>query len=557
MLLSVMAGLNFNASATDASGSCGTNATYTFDAETGILVISGTGDMKGYTGGDVSPFANNTDIKTIIIENGITSIGYADFSDCTGLLKVFIPDTVTFVNEFAFFSCSSLDSVYYEGSEDNWNNNVDIKSNNQALKDATHSVSCRYGSCGNSVYYFYDDSTKALTIFGKGAVDNFADSDSKPYIAYKGITLLIVVEEGITSIGDYAFSGFNFIVSADIPATVTSIGDYAFEGCSNLNNVYYGGQPMQFGSISIGNGNEALTDNAMIISGGESLFKVVYDFNGGTKNGAGNYISYQVAYAPDISEANFIDFMGVTPPNGKTLDAIEINGVRYELGTGYVLNQNTTYKYLWKEHDHKYTAKIVKASPDSHGSITEECSCGDVKSEKEICMPEEIVLSNTDYTYDGKAKKPKVTVKDLNGKTISASNYTVTYATGRKKIGKYRVTVKFKGNYYKGTMNEYFRINPKGTSITKLVSTKKNQFKVSWKKRAKNCSGYQIIYSTNPKFGIFYSPYPTVKGYKNTSKEIKNIPENGKFYVKVRTYKVVKGKRYFSKWSKPKSVIVK
>ncbi|MBQ3904829.1 MAG: leucine-rich repeat domain-containing protein [Eubacterium sp.] len=557
MLLSIAAGMSFNVSATDASGSIGTNATYTFDSETGTLVISGTGGMSGYASLD-SPFSNDSSIETVIIENGITDIGYGVFAGCDGLTSVMIPATVTFVNEFAFLSCDVLDNVFYEGSADDWNNGVEIKSNNKDLKNATLSVGCRYGSCGDKAYYLYSDTTNALEIAGKGAMNDCMNYDAQPYGTFRDSVYNIFIDEGITAIGAYAFSQFTNAVRADIPATLTSIGDYAFENCTHLTNVYYGGLPKQFESISIGSGNMILTDDAYIFSSGERLFKVTYDFNGGTKDGAGTYVSYQVAYAPNISAENFIDSMSVIPPEGMTLDAIEVNGSRYELGSGYMLNQNTAYKYLWKGHPHNYVTKIVKASPNDHGSITEECSvCGDVKSEKEITMPHVIVLSKEDYAYDGKAKKPKVTVKDLNGKTIAKSNYTVTYAKGRKKIGAYKVTVKFKGKYYKGTMKKKFRINPKGTSITKLVSTKKNQFKVSWKKRTKNCSGYQIIYSTNPKFGIFYSPYPTVKGYKNTSKEIENIPENGKFYVKVRTYKTVKGKKYYSTWSKAKSVIVK
>ena len=83
----------------------------------------------------------------------------------------------------------------------------------------------------------------------------------------------------------------------------------------------------------------------------EPLFAVTYDFNGGNRNGASTYELYQVAYGPYITSDNFIDFMGVKPPLGKELDAIEINGVRYELGSGYILNCDTTYRYLWKDKD--------------------------------------------------------------------------------------------------------------------------------------------------------------------------------------------------------------
>lgn len=417
------------------------------------------------------------------------------------------------------------------------------------------------GKCGENLTYFFESASGSLTVSGTGAMYDF-DEDNPEYYPKKAYINTVTFESGVTHIGNYAFSNCSNITMITVPDTVTSIGKNAFANCYNLDSVIYGGTPAEWGNISVGSANTYITDmenGATVYSGGEQIFKVVYDFNGGTKDGNGTYVTYQVAYAPAITEANFIDSMGVTPPSNMNLDAIEINGERYELESGYMLNKNTTYKYLWKEnHVHTFVKKITKASPGIDGYITELCSsCEQEKSEKIISMPERIILSKEDYTYDGKVKKPKVTVRDLKGKKIDKSNYTVTYSKGRKKIGTYKVTVKFKGKYYKGKMKKNFRINPKGTSITKLESTKANQFKVSWKKRTKDCSGYQIIYSTNPKFGIFYSPYPTVKGYKNTSKEIENIPENGKFYVKVRTYKTVKGKKYYSTWSKAKSVIVK
>ena len=78
-------------------------------------------------------------------------------------------------------------------------------------------------------------------------------------------------------------------------------------------------------------------------------------------------------------------------------------------------------------------------------------------------------MSSTSYNYDGKVKTPTVKVTGSNKKTISKSNYTVTYAKGRKKAGVYKVTIKFKGNY-KGTVTKTFKINNKWTYVSKLPS---------------------------------------------------------------------------------------
>ncbi len=82
----------------------------------------------------------------------------------------------------------------------------------------------------------------------------------------------------------------------------------------------------------------------------EPKFKVTYDFNGGTdKDKKAKVETEQVSVGLDISKANFIDEMGVTAPEGKELDAIEINGTRTELGKEYMLNKDTVFKYLWKD----------------------------------------------------------------------------------------------------------------------------------------------------------------------------------------------------------------
>ena len=105
MLLSIVSVVDFSAYADVQRGSCGDNVTYSLDTETGVLTISGTGDM--YYG----PFYQNTNIKSVIIESGVTSIGDEAFSGCRSLTNVTIPDSVTSIGDSAFYNCASLTSV--------------------------------------------------------------------------------------------------------------------------------------------------------------------------------------------------------------------------------------------------------------------------------------------------------------------------------------------------------------------------------------------------------------------------------------------------------------
>ena len=172
-------------------------------------------------------------------------------------------------------------------------------------------------------------------------------------------------------------------------------------------------------------------------------------------------------------------------------------------------------------------------------------------------------LSTTVYTYSGTVKTPMVTVNAdgllaASKITKDTSNIDVTYSSGRKNVGAYKVTVKGIGNFT-GTLNKTFTINPKGTSISKLYRAKK-AFTVKWKKQStkmatSTITGYQIRYSTSSKMT---SPkYKTVKGYKYTSKKITKLKAKKKYYVQVRTYKTVSGKNYYSSWSGVKSVTTK
>ena len=162
-------------------------------------------------------------------------------------------------------------------------------------------------------------------------------------------------------------------------------------------------------------------------------------------------------------------------------------------------------------------------------------------------------LSATVYTYNGKVRKPSVAVK-AGEKTFSASEFAVKYSGGRKNVGKYSVTVTMKGKYT-GKKTVTFRINPKGSAVQKLTKGKK-MMKVTWKAQMTQVSGYRIQYSTSSKFKKD-THIKTVKSYKTKSLKVKKLKAKKKYYVRIQTYKTVGGIKYYSGWSKAKSVKTK
>ena len=187
---------------------------------------------------------------------------------------------------------------------------------------------------------------------------------------------------------------------------------------------------------------------------------------------------------------------------------------------------------------HTTKQTVTKATPTANGKIVNYCSvCKKTLSTTVIPKASSKKLKATSLTYNGKVRTPKVIVKDRTGKTlVKNTDYTVSYAKGRKYVGKYAVKITFKGKY-SGTKTLYFTIKPKATSISSLKAGSK-KFTVKWKKQATQTTGYQVQYSASSKF----SKAKTVTVGKNTtvSKKISKLSGKKKYYVRVRTYKTVK-----------------
>lgn len=141
---------------------------------------------------------------------------------------------------------------------------------------------------------------------------------------------------------------------------------------------------------------------------------------------------------------------------------------------------------------HTYKTTTTKATPILDGKVVKECTICGKTTTKNISAPTTIKLSYTSTTYTGKAKKPSVKVYDREGEKVSDSNYKVTYASGRKKVGQYKVTVAFKGNYT-GSETLYFTILPKAPSSASATLYGHDDVKFSWKKST-GAKGYKVYY---------------------------------------------------------------
>ena len=209
----------------------------------------------------------------------------------------------------------------------------------------------------------------------------------------------------------------------------------------------------------------------------------------------------------------------------------------------YATQNNIDYKV-----NCNYERKIIKRSTlKANGSIKNECPvCLDKKTKTIIYRPATFKLSATAYIYNGKAKTPSVTVKDIKGKVLTKNkDYTVKYSSGRKNVGKYKVTITFKGNY-SGSKTLYFTIKPKSISIKNITSGNKS-LKVKVSKRTLQVTGYQIHYSTSKTFKSY--KYKYITNYKKDTFVLNSLSAKKTYYVRARSYKKIGNKIYYSAWS--------
>lgn len=158
-------------------------------------------------------------------------------------------------------------------------------------------------------------------------------------------------------------------------------------------------------------------------------------------------------------------------------------------------------------------------------------------------------------TYTGSAVKQTLTVKYGKAVLTAGTDYEVTYKSN-KNVGTATVTVTGTGDYG-FSLTQTFKVLPKGTKISKLSRAKKAAV-VRWKKQtakmpSSRITGYQIQVATDTGFTKDKKTV-TVSGYKKTYKKIKGLKAKKKYYVRVRTYKTISGTKYYSAWSKTRTV---
>ena len=308
------------------SGTCGENVEWSLD-KNGLLTISGSGTMSSYTSSSHAPwYSNNAKIKSVVVENGVTSIGDYAFYCCSSLTNVTLSDSITVIGNSIFRACSSLseitipsnvqsiggyafassglqsvtipDSVQTLGASAFYGStklkeaiigkgvktisgytfsgcsaletltipanvtfiNASATNNCTALNEIrgySESVAETYannnnitfvrldepsvnligsGTCGENVEWSLDKNG-LLTISGSGTMSSYTSSSHAPWYSNNAKIKSVVVENGVTSIGDYAFYCCSSLTNVTLSDSITVIGNSIFRACSSLSEI--------------------------------------------------------------------------------------------------------------------------------------------------------------------------------------------------------------------------------------------------------------------------------------------------------------------------------
>lgn len=206
---------------------------------------------EGVTSIGKGMFQSCVSLSNIVLPESVTSIDDAAFNACGNLTSITIGKNVTTIGNNAFRNCNSLKDVYFTGTEEEWNN-ITVGLYNEFFENATvhfdyileDETDLITGSCGDNIFWSLDLETGELVISGEGDMPSDWSSSSTNgtsiiHSPWASSTLIksVVIKDGVTSVGDYSFSGCTNLLTADIPQSVTSLSAMAFDECDNLNSI--------------------------------------------------------------------------------------------------------------------------------------------------------------------------------------------------------------------------------------------------------------------------------------------------------------------------------
>ena len=556
-----------------ASGNCGANAKWTLSS-TLVLTISGNGSMNNYSASNTPWYSYNSKIRSVVIDEGITSIGNHAFSSADKMTSVSLPVSITKIGDSSFSKCTALKSISIPNKVKSIGAKAFIDCTSLTYIYIPNSVT----SIGNNVFQNCS-SLEEITI-----LDNVTVIENHAFYGCKSLKR-IHIPDNVTSIGNSAFEGCKSLTSLTVPDSVTSIGERAFMYCESLKtvNIPDGVKKINWSTFAACSSltNIIIPDSVTSIGGGAfdgSGLKAIDIPDSVTSIGMGAFsncpiksISFpkNLAFIKGFVCCDCVSLTNVDIPDGVTsiesyaftgcsslanikipdsVIDIEDHAFRISQKTPITIITNNPYVIDYcKSQGYEFfdnTAPMITKLSGHNGSDIW-VSIG----KREEATGYHIKYSETSNMAN--AKEIMLDGKDTTSKAISGlMNGKIYYVQAQIYKKAWNTTYWSKWSAVKSIRIEQ---TPYPTNVSKLSTFIGSHIKVDWTKTA-GASGYHIKYADNS--SMTDAKEVMVKGNSTFTKTLTGLKNGKTYYVKIQTYRTVSGKTYWSSWSSVKSIKV-
>ena len=442
-----------------------------------------------------------------VMKEDATSVEPNAFRGCEDLYEANIGESVTEIGDYAFADCENLDNVYFSGNAPEIGEGAFAGDTLTAWYPADDSTWTRdkldsYG--GNITWKPWNPATgeetqRSLSVCAVNLAGGNYVYDGTPK------TPAVTVTDGTVVLAEkvaYTVSYSNNVNVGAATVTVQGVGEY-------------GGTVTR--SFTIGKAAPTLQFAAGSVSHtfGDAVFKNSLK---ATTDGSVSYSSGNVNVATVDGSGN----VAICGAGTTVITAQAAAGMNYNAGSAsYTLNVAKA--------DNVITAKdIAKTWSKKKQSFAIGATAG----------------GGAKLSYSS------------NNKSLPVNTAGVV-TVPKKYIGSVVVTIRSAatGNYNAAIKTVTVSVNPKGTSIKSVKNSGSKSMMVTWKKNT-NIKGYQIQYATDKKFASGVKT-KNVSGQKKVKLTVKKLKKGKTYYVRIRTYTKIKGKKYYSTWSKAKKVKIR
>ncbi len=327
------------------------------DSLTKVVIGNGVEKMDMYA------FAECELLSDVTISQGAEVIGYGTFYNCPSLTSIVIPESVKEIRGAAFARCDSLKSIMVDKNNKYFSNDENgvlfdkDKTTLLIYPIGNGKTSCVIPDSVTAIneYAFYYH-TKLTSVRIPGGVTEIG------LAAFYNCTKLasITIPDSVTSIGEGAFERCG-LKNVEIGKNVALIGNYAFDGCDNITDVYYTGTESEWDNITFSRDNDKLLNATIHFN--ESLpvnkYTVTYNANGGEVSPTSAVVeegkstelptpakSYKITYDANGGSVSMLNkTVNCTFKNWNTNSSG--TGMDYNSGTNYTVDSNITLYAQW------------------------------------------------------------------------------------------------------------------------------------------------------------------------------------------------------------------